>query len=951
MINLRKTLTLLLFSLTMLASGASAERTLSAGGAQVTLNEAGEGMRLVWSAGKQVDLPGAVPLAVLQTEGKLQRPQRLFLTSETLKLVFPEDHWVEFGLSTYPEFTRWELRGFDPALSSSALRVQWPVPGAGIHEGTLNAVDWQGHTVALVAGSPEVIIPERAGVGHSMDFPGVTHQFVQTTASRTGKFAARFSAESTTSAAGWALQGSSLGGAKLKLKDVAGVAAWVHGDGKGQHLKLQLQDEQHGARDYYLPVDFTGWREVVLTEPALDITKGENLASLLIYYNGIPANADVVCGIDNIRAIVHSDHKTSQMVLLEDFENPDSAWWTQEQPVLELEWNFCYVKPGDSMAVLACETDRLFSVIQDVEKALGILVPHPAGEWNKTSEAVGENYLFLTNFQENQFDEALELARRGGFKRILLGQESWCRSTGHYEVNPKRFTDGLPGLVKTVQRFRAAGMGVGLHLLGASIDNADPYLTPVPDPRLVKDARTTLTAALDERATSIQVETMPAAMPTEDGGYYGDGTVLQVGDELIKYQSRSAEAPFTFLGCERGYFGTRPAAHAPGTPVYHLARSYGYHMFDMDTSLLDEVTSNFAAVANACDIGMVYFDGSESLQGSHGRYNARLINAYLSKLNNPNILVQASSFSHFSWHQLARSASADGHGDLKGYLEERAGVFQTFAAIGIPLDVGWYYGYDKNATPDMYEYILGTTVGYGSTFSFQVSVDAARKHPFTNEILRLIKQYEDLRRSGRVSAAMRKRLQVAEPLIGRAPEEKNRPLDQRRDYRLKEDGNGQKFQRVIYGDWQEQAIDTTTAPVVVAWQVDLTTGPCRTGFQLHLPEAKDAATSVSMKNLRFFCGDKSIEIDAQLQPGQYLTVWPGEPALIHGPGNQEAARLPAPPSEITVGPGTQGMRFEADVSQNAAGADWRVRAIFETSETHDIGTAPLPTVDQPKSRH
>ena len=39
------------------------------------------------------------------------------------------------------------------------------------------------------------------------------------------------------------------------------------------------------------------------------------------------------------------------------------------------------------------------------------------------------------------------------------------------------------------------------------------------------------------------------------------------------------------------------------------------------------------------------------------------------------MLLQASSFSHYSWHILARSASADGHGDLKGYLDERSPGF------------------------------------------------------------------------------------------------------------------------------------------------------------------------------------------------------------------------------------------------------------------------------------
>ena len=133
----------------------------------------------------------------------------------------------------------------------------------------------------------------------------------------------------------------------------------------------------------------------------------------------------------------------------------------------------------------------------------------------------------------------------------------------------------------------------------------------------------------------------------------GPGTVLRVGDELIAYAGRSLVPPFGFTNCRRGHLGTRPAAHAKGEPVRHLVRAYGYHMFDMDTSLLDEVTSNFAQVANACDVDMIYFDGSELLQGDHWYYNARLQKSYYDRLADKNVLLQGSSFSHYSWHLMS----------------------------------------------------------------------------------------------------------------------------------------------------------------------------------------------------------------------------------------------------------------------------------------------------------
>ena len=107
----------------------------------------------------------------------------------------------------------------------------------------------------------------------------------------------------------------------------------------------------------------------------------------------------------------------------------------------------------------------------------------------------------------------LAIARRGGFHTILIDQGSWCRSTGHFEVNQANFPDGLEGLVRTVRRFKDAGFRVGFHFLAASIYPPDAYLTPVPDPRLVKGATAKLAADVDPQADFISTTAAPDAFP------------------------------------------------------------------------------------------------------------------------------------------------------------------------------------------------------------------------------------------------------------------------------------------------------------------------------------------------------------------------------------------------------------------------------------------------------
>ncbi|WP_165231054.1 hypothetical protein [Aquisphaera insulae] len=485
-----------------------------------------------------------------------------------------------------------------------------------------------------------------------------------------------------------------------------------------------------------------------------------------------------------------------------------------------------------AFGVVAVPTAEFLDAVRRFEEAAGLPSPHVDGVWNKVSPGIRRSYLFLTDFRESQFDRGLALAKRGGFDRILLGQESWSLGTGHYTINRERFPDGLDGLKRTIARFRAEGFKVGLHFLSSSIYPPDPYITPVPDKRLVLGARTTLAADIDEKAGFIPSLTAPSGFPAKDGGYEGNGTVLRIDDEIIAYESLATAAPFGFVNCRRGALGTRAVPHAAGATVANLRRAYGYHMYDLDTSLCTEVATNFARVADACGVEMVYFDGSESLQGEHWYYNAIEHKAFFDALRNKNILLQASSYSPYSWHIQGRTASADGHGDLKGYLDERSPGFDPAGREWMPLDIGWYYGYDPNATLDQYEYILGATIGYDSSLSYQVSVAAASDHPFTQPVLDLIARYERLRLSGRVPAAMKERLRIPPALRGRKPDaSRDDLLTERHEYRLVGEEGHEAFQRITYGAWHEIA---TSSEAEKTWTVKVAEGPARLGAWIHV---------------------------------------------------------------------------------------------------------------------
>lgn len=817
------------FCLLLCAARGAADVELDLGVARLTLTPLGYVASLRLADGSHWPASGQ-PAFWIETERATLHPQSVRLSGDALGVEFAEGFTAEFRVSRHPGFAVFELVKLAPQEGIRRLRLfSLPAPRESTVLGVLNAAQSGEFAAGVLAAEPNVqAVVEHFG-SHRADRRGCSHQFVQSPQAKVGRGAARFTASSDSQPGGWAMRGKALPG-PLDLSGCKAIRAWVHGDGKGQALKIQLHDNQGGYRDNYLTIDFEGWKQVTLTDSPINTLRYDRVAALNFYYNSLPPNQTVTCLIDQVEAVLQRDG-AERVVLLEDFESPASMLWSGPLTTLNVQTHAKHGLVPARFGLLAAPRSQWFDTVRRFELAAGLPSPQLGGAWNKTSPWVKRSYFFLTNFSESQFDEALAIARRGGFHMILLGQESWCRGTGHYEIHRARFPDGLEGLKRTIGRFKEAGFHVGLHFLAASIYPPDPYLTPVPDSRLVKGACATLDADVDEKAVLLPTAAAPADFPAEDGGYEGSGTVLQIGDELVWYGARRMEPPFGFAECKRGYLGTRAAAHRKGDRVVHLLRAYGYHMYDMDTSLLEEVAGHFAKVANACQIEMIYFDGSERLQGEHWYYNPRLHKAFYDKLDDKNILLQASSFSHYSWHLLARSASADGHGDLKGYLDERSPGFDWLAREGMPLDIGWYYGYDPGATPDMYEYILGATIGYDASMSFQVSPDAAARHPFTGEILDLIARYEKLRLSGRVGPEIKALLRIDSALGGKkTPEERQKLAHHRREYRLLGPEGKEVFQRVIYAPWREvKALDGKDN----VWTVEVKERPARIGVQIH----------------------------------------------------------------------------------------------------------------------
>ncbi|MDO5113128.1 MAG: hypothetical protein Q4E67_02005 [Planctomycetia bacterium] len=857
---------------------------------------------------------------------------------ENVRVTFADDSTARFQVTTTRGVALFRLEEFQPQEAAVSLQLfQLGIPAEAEYVRTINNAIHEGRKFGLMTASLNVRPQLQSARGMRNDRENCSHTFTREAypaygqgVPTGGKAYAKFTAQSKRPTAdGWSVRGKAFD-KTLDLTGCQAIRAWVHGDQKGEALKIQLYDGQGGHRDDYITIDFLGYRQVTLNRPALNDLRYDDVRGMRFYYNGLPANETVECHIDQVEAVFQNADGSERTVLLADFESEKDAYW--DVPVRTLEVR-SYARHGMAPAafgVIASSEKEWKTAVQTFQKMADLPNPWPGGGWRNDSPWLKESYFFLTNFREEQYQEALKIAKRGGFRQILLLQHSWCQTPGHYEVNTRNFKDGVAGLRAMIERFNREGIRFGLHLLAASIDPPDSYLSPVPDERLVLGVETTLAEDITAEATTIPTTTPASEFPIHEHPYMGQGQVIRIGDELIYY----GENQDGFSQCRRGYLGTKAVAHAQGTPIRHVVRAYGYFMYDLDSTLREEVAANLARLVNQLPIDMLYFDGSELLQRrsdgrDHWYYNAKLHRAFYDAIENKNIQYQASSFSPYSWYLLTRSASADGHDDLKAYLDERSPAFTYFRQSEMPLDIGWYYGYDARATPDMYEYVLGATIGYNSSMSFQVSVDAAAKHPFTMEILDLIRKYEDLRLSGRVPTEVREKFRI-DPILGgkKTVEARNALLDKRIEFRLVERNGRQWFQRMIYPLWQEVAPEEQGT---WEWELEIHEKPATVGFQVQF--LADAKNTGEWKSPRLEIAGESLTLPMVLTQGQYGFALPGEKISQYGLPLKEGAYQEKRLEGIRLQPGKYRVRllWEGDLPGKV-----RVRTPLQLEERYEI---------------
>lgn len=407
---------------------------------------------------------------------------------------------------------------------------------------------------------------------------------------------------------------------------------------------------------------------------------------------------------------------------------------------------------GSAIAIFGCPVAQTLDRIGAIEVAEGL--PHPTidGVWVKQWKDLGRSYL-IAAFDETTVDELLAFTKRANLLSLYHPEpfESW----GHYRLDPKQFPHGNAGMRAAVEKGRALGIRIGAHTLTNFINTNDPYVTPVPDPRLSRTGESPLTADVAADATTI-----PVASPTYFANEKANWLHTVVIDrELIRYRTVSSAPPWALLDCERGAFGTAAAAHRAGAPVGKLL-DHPYKVFYPTIAMQDEIAGNLARWFNDTGVSHMDFDGHEGGLGTgQGDYAVeRFVKVFYDALDHP-VLNGTSNSEPFYWHiNTYCNWGEPWYGGFRESMQEyRLQNQALFERNFIPHMLGWYRLTATTSLPEM-EWMLARAAGHDAGFAMSTTLRELRANADTGLLLDAIREWEAARRSGAFTAVQRDQL-------------------------------------------------------------------------------------------------------------------------------------------------------------------------------------------------
>jgi hypothetical protein len=298
-----------------------------------------------------------------------------------------------------------------------------------------------------------------------------------------------------------------------------------------------------------------------------------------------------------------------------------------------------------------------------------------------------------------------------------------------------------------------------VHTLSNFITTNDPYVTPVPDKRLARVGYSILSAPVDANAKEISIK---------DPSFFNqfqNNTLkaVVINNEIIRYGSVSAAAPWKLLDCQRGSYGTTASNHAANDSIGKLM-DHPYQVFLGNHELDQEMAKTIAKLFNETGLRQISFDGLEGCWSEGmGDYGKQLFTKTWFDNLKPElkgkVINDASNPGHFFWHIYTRMNWGEPWyaGFRESQLQLRLKNQQFYRRNLMPSMLGWF-SLRAETTPEDIEWMLALGSGYDAGFGLSTNLETLRKHGKKDEMLALIKLWEKARMDGIFSEEYKSRL-------------------------------------------------------------------------------------------------------------------------------------------------------------------------------------------------
>jgi hypothetical protein len=426
---------------------------------------------------------------------------------------------------------------------------------------------------------------------------------------------------------------------------------------------------------------------------------------------------------------------------------------------------------GTGIAIIGCPAEKLRGVMQQAVTDAPEL-PHSSigGPWALDSDANRESYLFnFGNLTLETAPEWIALAKKLGITQIDFHGGSSHRF-GDLRPHPGWYPEGRKSLKAVVDMLHAAGIKAGLHTYAFFLAKDCEWVSPVPDPRLGKDAVFTLSADIAADAAVVPTDESTEKMSTITGFFVHNSVTVQIDDELIVYTGVSKTAPYGFTGCQRGAWGTKAAAHAKGAKVGHLKECFGLFTPDGDSTLLEEVAARTAEVFNECGFDMIYLDAldGEGILGGHENawhYGSKFVFEIWKHLERP-ALQEMSTFHHHLWFVRSRMGAWDHPSrSHKKFIDIHCRSNEANSRMFLPGQLGWWAmkpaasSQTERTFSDDIEYLCCKAIGTDCGIAMMgVDPDTIKANDALARLGEVIGRCEDVRLSGELSDSIKAKL-------------------------------------------------------------------------------------------------------------------------------------------------------------------------------------------------